>query len=153
VAHGHAGAARARPRPVQRARPTAARETAEETGRLTGAGTAARHDGRAARLPGRHGDGLGDGGFGSQWSGHALSWRRREGRGMRAGGARLSGWAADAARPGAYLSSRARVRTAPPAAANHGSARHDTATDRRAPRVSQISNLNKSPWMKIAQRK
>jgi hypothetical protein len=33
----------------------------------------------------------------------------------------------------------------PPTAANQGSARRDAATDRRAPRVSQISNLNKSP--------
>jgi hypothetical protein len=43
-----------------------------------------------------------------------------------------------------YLSSRVRVRTAPPTAANHGSARRDTATDWRTPRVSRISNLNKS---------
>jgi hypothetical protein len=101
----------------------------------------------------RRGDGSGDGGFRPRWSGRTLSRRRREGRGVRAGDARLSGRAADAARSRAYLSSRAHVRTAPPTAANHGSARRDTATDRRAPRVSRISNLNKSLWMKIARRK
>jgi hypothetical protein len=63
------------------------------------------------------------------------------------------GRATDAVRSGAYLSSHAHVRTAPPTAANHGSARRDTATDRRAPRVSRISNLTKSPGMKIARRK
>jgi hypothetical protein len=63
---------------------------------------------------------------------------RGEVSGCRGGGARgeACGRAADAARSGAYLSSRACVRTAPPTAANHGSARRDTATDRRAPRVS-----------------
>jgi hypothetical protein len=61
--------------------------------------------------------------------------------------------AADAARSGRHLSPHAHVRTAPPMAANQGSARSDAATDRRAPRVSRILNLNKSPRMKIARRK
>jgi hypothetical protein len=58
--------------------------------------------------------------------------------------------AADAARSGRHLSPHARVRTAPPTTANQSSAQRDAATDRRAPRVSRISNLNKSPRMKIA---
>jgi hypothetical protein len=90
----------------------------------------------------------------------AVRGERRAAVGVAARGSRRAngrreavGRAADAARLGAYSSSRACVRTAPPMAANHGLARRDTAIDRRAPRVSRISNLNKSPGMKIARRK
>jgi hypothetical protein len=63
------------------------------------------------------------------------------------------GWDGGARDEGAHLSPRARVWTEPPTAANQGSARRDTATDRRAPRVSRFLNLNKSSRMKIARRK
>jgi hypothetical protein len=135
TSHGHS----------PRRRPTGAREMDEETRRFIGAGTTVRHNGdrRVAR---RHGDGPGSRRL---WTA-AVGTRAVK---ATARGARLSARRTRRGVVGTTFKPRARVWTEPPAAANHGSVRHDTATDRRAPRVSRISNLNKSPRMKIAQRK
>jgi hypothetical protein len=138
---------------------TSARETAgENVARLTGAWTVARHDGVDGGI-GWHDDvDVGDTvrtgqrrlrtavvgtwrGWDSGVRGEARGCRAADGgrdaaREARRGEARQR--RSDAARSGAHLIPRARVWTAPPTAANPGSARHDTAADRRAPRVSQF---------------
>jgi hypothetical protein len=160
TAHGHAGTTRlglgqrsacgpAQPARAAHGGLTAAphRRTGDDRGngaRLTGAGTVARHDGDGRAAVRRHGQ---DGGARGEACGRAARGVRR------AGGQREAVGAADAARSGRHLSPFACVRTAPPTAANHGSARCDTATDRRAPRVNRFPNLNKSPRMKIDRRK
>jgi hypothetical protein len=177
MAHGHTGTARlgigrrsacgpARPVSTVRgggaarrrhctAAPTDARETAEERGGSPARGRRRRASGEAARRrTGRRRLQTTVVGTEARGERRAASTVGASARGARRAGGRCEAvGAVDAARSGRHLSPRARVRTAPPAAANHGSARHDTATDRRAPHVSRVSNLNKSPWMKIAQRK